>query len=52
VRTLLDKDLGAGSHALIWDGTDHRGRDVASGLYFCEMRAGDFKKTMKMLMLR
>jgi hypothetical protein len=52
VRTLLNEEMGAGSHTLIWDGTDSEGRVVASGIYFCQMRAQDFGKTLKMLLLR
>ena len=48
VRTL---DLGhkeAGSHtskdkAVYWDGRNERGEDLASGVYFYVMRAGDFR---------
>jgi hypothetical protein len=33
VRRLADAVLGAGTHDLVWDGTDDRGRSVASGQY-------------------
>ncbi|HTM00069.1 MAG TPA: FlgD immunoglobulin-like domain containing protein, partial [Candidatus Omnitrophota bacterium] len=32
--------LGAGEHAWRWDGRDDRGRSVASGSYFVEVRVG------------
>ena len=52
VKSLLDKSVGAGSYTLLWDGTDSRGRAVASGIYFCHMKADAFQKSMKMLLLR
>jgi len=33
VRSLIDGDLGPGTHEIVWDGTDARGRPVASGVY-------------------
>jgi len=33
VRTLLEKEVLAGRHAVIWDGRDHNGVVVASGVY-------------------
>jgi len=33
VRTLLEKEVSAGRHAVIWDGRDHSGVVVASGVY-------------------
>ncbi|MCK4271425.1 T9SS type A sorting domain-containing protein [bacterium] len=52
VRTLLDENKTAGGHLLLWDGTDDRGEAVASGIYFCQMRAGEYRRTQKMLLLR
>ncbi len=33
VRTLVDRQVAAGTHAVTWDGTDAIGRNVASGVY-------------------
>jgi len=40
VRTLVDDVLGAGSHAITWDGRDVLDHDLPSGVYFLELRAG------------
>ena len=37
------------SHAAYWDGRNHQGEFVSSGLYFCTLTAGDFTATRKML---
>jgi len=37
----------AGSHSVTWDATD-----VASGVYFYKVSAGDFSQTMKMTLLK
>lgn len=39
VATLVDADLPAGSHAAAWTGRDDRGREAASGVYFCRLEA-------------
>jgi hypothetical protein len=38
--------------ALVWDGTDENGRSLGSGLYFYQLRAGDYSTTNKMLLLK
>jgi PKD repeat protein len=42
VRTLKDEVATAGSHEVLWDGMDHSGRPVRSGMYFVKTAsAGD-----------
>lgn len=53
VQTLVDDEAkDAGNHASVWDGRDLHGRLVASGVYFVRMRAGQFAKTQKMLLVQ
>jgi len=40
VKTLLDRDLDAGTHEQFWNGRDNFGRQVASGTYFYRLRLG------------
>lgn len=52
VRILISKQMTAGHHEMIWDGTDDSGRQVGSGVYFYYISAKKFKQTRKMLLLR
>ena len=52
VRTLVDEVREPGSYTVYWDGRNDAGRQVASGVYFYRMRAGDFVQTRKMVLLK
>jgi hypothetical protein len=41
-----------GFHSVVWDGRDGVGRSVGSGAYLVRLRAGDFRQTRKLLLLR
>jgi hypothetical protein len=40
IKTLVAGVQPAGEHAVIWDGKDESGANVASGLYICRLQAG------------
>jgi len=42
----------AGLHMVRWDGTNNSGEEVASGIYFYKMSAGDFQATKKMVVTK
>jgi hypothetical protein len=52
VRTLVDEDLPAGEHTVSWRGADDRGRQVASGVYVCRLRAGETVATRKLNLVK
>ncbi len=52
VRTLVDQNMEAGFHNVLWDGSDELGRQVASGLYVYRMTANDFSNIRKMMLLK
>lgn len=49
---LFEGRLESGFHAIIWEGTDDRKSNVASGTYFYRLDAGDFVATKKLVLLR
>ena len=52
VRTLVDGQVDAGYHVVVWDGRDDRGVEVSSGVYFCRMEADRFEDSTKMVLLK
>lgn len=52
VRILNDDELPAGSHSMFWDGTDHQGKPLPSGVYFYRCASSDFTDTKRMVFLK
>nr|NIM98287.1 T9SS type A sorting domain-containing protein [candidate division Zixibacteria bacterium] len=52
VRVLVDEHQSAGYKRVHWDGKDERGHDLASGIYFCKIRAGEFTDAKKMILIK
>jgi hypothetical protein len=52
VVTLLSASLPAGRFETTWNARDRQGRDVATGVYFYRLEAGDQIQTRRMLLLR
>jgi len=52
VRTLATKFFPAGSHSMEWDGRDALGNQLPSGVYFYQLRSGNFVEKRKMVMLK
>jgi hypothetical protein len=52
VETIVDKVQPAGSYRILWDGTDARGKQVASGVYFYHLKAGTYSASRRMLLLK
>jgi hypothetical protein len=52
VRTLVDRSLPAGAHAVRWDGKDDRGMDAGSGAYFIRLEGGGEPDSRKVVLLR
>ncbi len=52
VKTLIEKDLPAGYHTVIWNGEDNNGKESASGIYFYRLKSGDKNAYKKMLLIK
>jgi len=52
VRTLLQAEVPAGCHDIVWDGRIDSGDRAAGGTYFLRMRAGEDSGTTRMILLR
>jgi hypothetical protein len=52
VRQLLDDHRSAGASMVDWDGTDDRGANVATGVYFYVLDAGGSRYQHKMVLLK
>jgi len=49
---LIDTRLDRGTHKLQWDGKDKSGRSVPSGVYFCSVTIGGFRRSRLMNLVR
>jgi hypothetical protein len=49
VRTLVEDQVGAGSHTAHWDGRDGNGNPTASGIYFARLRSGKDDQRVKIV---
>jgi hypothetical protein len=52
IRTLVNGMYSAGSHSVVWNGTDDNGRAVSSGMYFYRMTAGEYTSVGRMMLLK
>jgi hypothetical protein len=52
VRTLVVGRLNAGSQTFSWDGTDDKGNDLSSGIYFYQLIAGEVSQTKRLVLLK
>ncbi len=52
ITTLVDEQQSAGYRTVWWDGKDAAGDEVASGVYFYRLTAGEFSEVRKMMMVK
>jgi hypothetical protein len=52
VKTLAKDYRETGRHTVIWDATDNYGNEVATGVYFCRLVAGERSFSQKMTLIK
>jgi hypothetical protein len=52
VRMLVSEHLYSGYKSVLWDGKNDSGDDVASGIYFYQLKVGDLTETKKLVLLK
>jgi flagellar hook assembly protein FlgD len=52
VTILVDKYMEAGSYTYAWYARDNYGNQLASGIYIARIKAGNFVKSIKLMLLR
>ncbi|HPN36333.1 MAG TPA: T9SS type A sorting domain-containing protein [bacterium] len=52
VATLLDQNMPAGFHRVIWDGSDGSGKAMNTGLYWAVLQFGDSVQRQKMVLVK
>jgi hypothetical protein len=52
VRELVNTNQSTGSYSISWDGKNNEGKEAASGIYFYQLRAGDYKETKKLVLMK
>jgi len=52
VNTLINEAKAAGEHSIVWNGTDDRGGELSTGVFFYKIKSGRFTSTKKMILLK
>jgi len=52
VKTLVNEELEAAYHEVVWNGKDNSGKVTASGIYFYKMKASNYTATKKMILMK
>lgn len=52
LAVLVDRELDAGRHEVLWNGKTMGGKTAAAGIYFCTLRAAGVSETKKLVLLR
>jgi len=52
VKTLINDVKEAGNHAVVWNGDDHSGNSVSSGIYFYRMETSAGSEVRRMVLMK
>jgi hypothetical protein len=52
VSQLINEEQNAGEYQVIWNGKDNNEKEVSSGIYIAVLTSGQFKKSIKLTLIR
>ncbi|MCP4581083.1 MAG: T9SS type A sorting domain-containing protein [candidate division Zixibacteria bacterium] len=52
INTLVDGQLDAGHHSVVWDGKNDAGVNVSSGVYFYKLTTDDYSSSRQMTLIK
>ncbi len=52
VKQLVNEQLPAGQHSVVWNGKDDSNKSVSSGIYFYKIKSGKYTSTKKMILMK
>lgn len=52
VKTLVDEEKTPGTYIVTWDGKNNSGKEVASGIYFYQLKSKNFRDTKRMIIIK
>ncbi|MCD4650809.1 MAG: T9SS type A sorting domain-containing protein, partial [Candidatus Cloacimonetes bacterium] len=52
VRELINSEMEAGNHSVVWDGKGESGKAVKSGVFFYRMKTNRYTSTKKMILMK
>ncbi|OQY38844.1 MAG: hypothetical protein B6226_03035 [Candidatus Cloacimonetes bacterium 4572_65] len=52
VKTLVNQEVKAGNHAIVWNGKNSFGTDVATGIYMYRLETKTYNQTKKMMLMK
>jgi hypothetical protein len=52
VRELINTSQKPDYYKVIWDGRNNSGKEVSSGIYFYQLRAGNYKEARKLVLIK
>ena len=52
VKNLVNEQVKAGYHSIVWNGKDNFGTDVATGIYLYRLETKTYNQTKKMMLMK
>ena len=52
IRSLINQNINAGYHSVVWDGNDESANPISSGVYLYRILTDEFVNTRKMILMR